>query len=609
MSISTVSAGSSVWTNQFSPDKVMPQSDNLYVGTTAGQTRYAFLAFPSGWGLGDTIMSAKLRLRTGRVWPAGSYTLKVRLISEPWSNNITWSTQPIVGSTEITSVKSNPQSSVWEVDVSTLVQQAATGAPWYGLRLEVTPLSLTATFQSALGLYPPQLEVEATRPPEQPSSLRPGLSGFSSTISQQFPLLTYVFKDLGGNWDQAAHQIQIADSEAKLLANTPDFDTGELATTIPQYISNSGSWTGIPDGASRYWRVRAKDGDGLWSVWSATARMTRAVYGNLAWSPSAPTGITEGSPTFSWALTGRSQTFYRLTVTSPNTSTQQALYDTGKVHSSATTVNIPFGVISKTDWTYKITLRVWDTLPREAIPGDPGYLELSTGNLPVTFSSSVASPTSLTFTGSLLLPVANLSWSQTPAPAYYQLLRSEDGGNSYVYVKESPAIELQDSPGSYSWDDNEAPTNKNIRVRLVAVNSAGVQSVGVTANGSVNRIAPVLFSPDSTLPVIFLNPERSFTFGDAQGVHEPLVGNPVLVTQRLGGHRGSLSGRITDHLGIPAEIQFQNFLKHREMTGSTVLVGIANRTFKAFAYNFNYDILTSNEGVSYWCSIDWMEIL
>ena len=40
MSLATVVAGSSVWTNQFSPDKVMPQSDNLYVGTTAGQTRY-----------------------------------------------------------------------------------------------------------------------------------------------------------------------------------------------------------------------------------------------------------------------------------------------------------------------------------------------------------------------------------------------------------------------------------------------------------------------------------------------------------------------------------------------------------------------------------------
>ena len=512
-----------------------------------------------------------------------------------------------MGTTELTFTKVNPQGLVWEADVTTLIQQVAAGAPWYGLRLETIPFATSTTFQSTLGLYPPQLVVESTKPPEQPSALRPGLSG-TGYISQQFPLLTYVFKDVGGNMDQVAQQIQISDLQSELTNNTPDFDTGEIATQIPQYASDSGAWTGIPDGAVRYWRVRAKDGDGLWSVWSDPVPIRRSNYGVLAWSPSAPTAITEGSPSFSWSLTGKTQAFYQLIVTSPDSTTQEPLFDTGKVFSTATTVNVPFGVIKRVDWRYKITLRVWDTVYREAIPGDPGYLEMSTADLSVAFSSSVTSPSSLAFDGDLLLPVANLTWTQSTPPAYYQLLRSEDGGVTYTYIKEAPAVELNVGGTNYAWDDNEAPTNKNIHVKVVAVNSSGVQSLGADVTGNIRRICPVLFAPDSTLPVLFLNPDRSFTFGDIQGVHEPLDGDPVLVTQRLGHHKGTMSGRVTSDLGIDAEDQFQNFLKHREMTGAPVLVGIANRTFKAFAYNFQYDIITNSEGISYWCSYDWMEI-
>ena len=615
MSLATVVAGSSVWVNEFSPDKVMPQSDNLYVGTTAGQTRYAYVAFPTAWAPGSTIMTAKLQLRAGRVWPAATYTLKVRTVTAPWSNSISWANRPTVGVTELTFTKTNPQGLVWEADVTTLIQQVAAGAPWYGLRLETTPFALSTTFQSNLGLYPPQLIVNSTKPPEQPSSLRPGMS-VGAAISQQYPPLTYVFKDLGGNMDQVAHQIQIADSKAKLVANTPDWDSGEVATTIPLFDTSltystatpTTTWGGLANLSTRYWRVRAKDGDGLWSVWSTEATMLRNTYGVLAWSPSAPTAITEGSPSFSWTLTGKTQTFYQLVLTSPDSPTQEPLYDTGRQYSTNQTVNIPFGIVKRADWRYKVTLRVWDTVNREAIPGDPGYLELSTGDLPVNFNASVPSPTGLAMTGDLLLPVANLSWTQSTPPAYYQLLRSEDGGNSYVYVKEAPAASLNVGGTNYEWDDNQAPTNKNIKIRVVAVDSSGVQSAGPIADGRIRRVAPVLFAPDSTLPVIFLNPERSFTFGDIQGVHEPIAGDPVLVTQRLGHHKGSMSGRVTSDLGIDAEEQFQNFLKHREMSGAPVLVGIANRTFKAFAYNFQYDIITNSEGISYWCSYDWMEV-
>jgi hypothetical protein len=297
-----------------------------------------------------------------------------------------------------------------------------------------------------------------------------------------------------------------------------------------------------------------------------------------------------------------------LWITSPQAPTQDPIFDTGKVFSSATTVNVPFGVIKDASWTYRIHLRVWDTVYREAISGDPGFVEIETGDLPVTFSGAVSSPTGLTFGTDLLLPTAELSWTHSAAPAYYQLLRSDNGGITYQYIKEAIGSSLNVGGTNYEWNDNTAPTNKNVKFRVVAVNGSGVQSAGPIADGAIRRVAPVLMAPDSTLPVLFLNPDRSMAFGDVQGVHEVLDGPPVLVTQKLGRHRGSLSGRMTDDLGFTAEEQLANFLAHREMTGAEVLVGIANRTFRAFAYNFNYDIITDSEGVTYFGSFDWMEI-
>lgn len=600
-----VAGSSSAWVDEFNPNKVMPQSDTLYVGTTAGQTRYGYVSFPTAWVPGATIISATLRMRGAAGFPTGNYTAKIRAITSAWSNNITYALRPTVGTTETTGAKTDPANQFWDVDVTSIIQAAANGAPWYGLRIEITPFAAMGRVKSTVDpTYGPRLIVEYSKPPDQPTGLKPSTG---RAISQQKPLLTYVFNDPAGGDNQIAQQVQISDTQAELIANTPDFDSGEVATTIPQYDSASGAWTGIPDLATRYWRVRAKDSDGLWSVWSDPVPFRRDALGVVAFDGGAPTGITEGSPTFSWTFT-ETQTAYRVLVTSPNSDTGEPVYDSGIIAGTATSHNVPFGKIKYANWNYVVEIRVYDNVAREAIPGDPGYATVSAGPIPVVFSGAVASPTSFGMVQNLLIPSADLEWEQASTPAYYQLLRSMDGGDTWEYIKESIGVDRLVSGTSYQWNDNEVPQYENIWWRLVAVNSSGVQSAGAIATGNVRRVCPALYFPDNSRPVLFLNPQRSMGFQDLQGVHQPLDGPPVLVTQRLGKQSGNMRGRLTNDLGISADEQLESFLYHRLVSGAEVRVAVANRTFRAFAYNFQYDILTDASGITYDASFDWMEI-
>jgi hypothetical protein len=88
-----------------------------------------------------------------------------------------------------------------------------------------------------------------------------------------------------------------------------------------------------------------------------------------------------------------------------------------------------------------------------------------------------------------------------------------------------------------------------------------------------------------------------------------MVGPPVLITQRVGGQGGTVSGRFVDGTptGYTAKQMKQSFLALEKDSGQKVIVGIADETIVARAYDFNIDTIVDSNGVTYQASFSWIE--
>ena len=610
----TVKNAVDTWTDQVRATKVIPQSTRLALRTGGAGNAYGWIYFTLPFPRKVRIISAYLNLYSPAAI-AGSYTVTARRASSKWSvNKIRYGAQPNVtgdanGFLARTGAAAN---TVWAIPVTTMMQEVADGAAWYGFRITGSTSALTKwhASESTSGAYRPTLTVTWTTAPDEPDDLVPSQG---RAVSVQYPLMTYDFSDPNGEADQASQQIQFAATDTALLANTPAWDSGEVPTTAPQFASGATygtatpttTWPGIAVDQVVWWRVRVKDLAGNWSVWSDPESFTRKALG-VADIVSA--SITEGSPALTLSYTGGGTPLHMRVMVYKTTAPNDMIWDSGMTPWD-TAVQIPFGVIDNKDATYRVQLRVWDSILRVATVGNPAYAEVIEDKA-VVFSGGVASVTSIAVASDPILPIGHLTWNHAGAPTHFQILRSVDGGTTWNYIGEVEADDALVSGTSYKWDDTSPPAYQSVQWAVVAV-IGGAQSNMVTVTGNIRRLTTFLFRTDGTSVVGFLNVGRSMGFDDTHGIHEPLAGPAVLVTQKLGLRRGSVSGRLVDEIGIAgmtAKSMLASFKSMRKSVGETLFLAYGDETLKVNAYNFNYDVLTDASGVSYIASFDFIEV-
>lgn len=372
-------------------------------------------------------------------------------------------------------------------------------------------------------------------------------------------------------------------------------------------------WPGLVDAAGTWWRVKVKDGAGLWSLWSDAVQFRRLTKGVL--TITSPTGgaFYDLSPTVTWTFTGRTQRAYQVAVSRAD-DPGDWIWDSGKITSTATSVNIPFGVFEDLEAAYIFRVFVWDTEDREATPDDTMYVAASTASSTIQYDPADAKVVNLAVVTDPLYPHATLTWDRSGAvlPIGYVIQRSIDGGATWKAIDEDVPEDLLVSGVQYTYKDFGPPTYTALtwRVIPIAASNGRMTSGNPTVSGQVRRLAPFLCRPNGTDIVCFLNPKRRREFDDLQELVTTIGGKVVLVTQRLGKRRGEVGGRLTGEAitGVTADVMLARFLRLRRDSGQTMFVSIANETIKCVAWNFQYEPLTDASGITYEASFEWAEL-
>lgn len=596
------------WVRQDAQTRSYSTGSRLQVQTASGNNRYAFLFFTRPWPTGSTIISAKLRLWQSTSL-ATSATLTAQRVASKWSvNRLNYGNMPTVIAGTATQTKAtSPSGTMWELDVLPLLQAVADGGVWYGFRIATNSATLQKLYstQSSPGATRPQLEVTWSMPPDQPDGLSPS-NGRSVSIAK--PVLRSQFRDPDGENTMISTQVQI-DALGDFTTGI-DFDSGEVAATYPQLDLNATAYAGIAAGAITTWRTRHKDSAGVWSPWSLPATFARTNDGVLTiTNPSSgdPT-IKDGSPTISWTFTGTTQRAYQVII-SPSSDPNNWVWDSGKITSTLTTIAIPFGNIKDASLTYRVTVRIWDTVDREETPGDPVYVE-ATRDVTIAYDAAVAPVTGLNASSDPLFPIMNLTWSRSAVPTNWQIQRSDDAGATWDYVAEYTGAELSTGGTNYAAKDTTAAPYTSYQWRVLAVNATQSAS-NPTVSGEVRRLAPFLMRTDGTDVVLFMNPKRSKQNMDVQEVFTTLGDAPAfVVTQKLGGKAGHVEGELVDNVvsGLTAKGMSASLDRIRLDSGVPMILSVLNEQKVVVPYNINCDGVSVPSGIYYVASFDYVEV-
>lgn len=608
----TVRAPSDNYANQERPNNHYPGSAHLWVSARSSAHKRVFFMPTKPFPLGVTILSAKLYVRQ-EVNFSGEVSISAHRITSPWQNNtLTWNKQPsVTGGTTVTKT-SSAKGTWWVWDVTASVQTVANGAaPWYGFSLRSTSANDRVFYSSnaAHSGNRPYMEIEWATYPDEPERLNPTGGLY---VEDPTPTVTFTYNDPGGNDSLVGVQVQIGSTESITNAGTAEWDSGEVATSEPLLDTGDAGYPGLAAGATAWWRVRVKDDSGLWSPWADAVQFGYAPKGTItSFELDGETGgIYSASPSVSWTFSGTQRAFQLFV--SRESDVSNILWTSGKLTSTATAMGIPFGVIDKDDDDlWHIELRVYDDKNRVATPGNAVYVTAVMSDLNILYYAEPSPVTTINAVSDMFKPVAHLHWTATgTTPDMWEIQRSEDDGVTWDIVDEEGGILLVDGDG-YSYDDGTAPQYKSIRYRVMAVMGMLHGQPSITSGSmQIRRFSTFLSRPKGVDPVMFLNTERTREHLDVQDLIEVMSGPPVLITQRLGGEGGSVTGVFADGVlqGVTAKMMKSRFMSMRAQPGTPLVLYIGDEALTVAAYNMQIDSRVKNGTILYVASFDWVKL-
>lgn len=601
----TVHNAADAYVAQDTPNKNFGQQPRMQVRNETGNNKYGYIFFNRPFPRSVRILEAKLRLYTHGN-QTGSFTLTARRVLAKWgANQIKWTNDPgVTGATASLTRTGAQAESVWELDVTTIMQDVANGAAWYGLRLDTTTASKTGIFrasQAAKGGTRPELYVRWTEAPSTPTSLNP--SG-ARKVATQKPVLSYDFSDPNGEGDLAKTQVQIASDAA---GTTIIYDSGLQLTDLPQWDLSPTAYAGLPlDGTSNWWRVRCQDEEGNTSGYSTWVEMKYAAKGAVGIT--LPTGgvYTEGSPAVTWTFTGATQKSYQVWI-SKTSAPNDWIWDSGKITSTDLSSAIPFGIISNSALSYRIGVRIWDTQDRVGSAASPAYSEsyvdvtyAEGGTTGVTSPNAVSDP---------VKPNITITWIRATPASEYQIFRKRSTGTQWFFLDRISEANANIGGTNYSWTDFGVDWYKPYDYKIIAV-SGNTGSPGATTQAQAHKLAPFLMRTDGTDVVCFMNPDRSRESRSIQEMHQRMQGPPIVVTQSLGGYTGHVKGLLVDNwpAGYTAEQMRDSFVAIMQDAGVTMRLSYADVTLNVVPFNMTWDSFVDGDGLYYEAEFDWVQV-
>lgn len=555
---------------------------------------------------GATILSAKLVMFSVDNYTSGSVQIQVGQLAERRDfDRMTWNDRPdLLTGTSVSVTKNNPTALTrWEWDITDFAQALSDGAPNYGLRIRSYGTERVRFFSVDAGAvdYRPFMTFEWADNPDAPSVLSPSAN---RAVSIAKPVLRCDFTDVSGDTSLAAIQVQIHTSNTW---TSPSWDSGEVATTVPELDLNTTSYPGITAGTSRWWRVRVKDGAGLWSAWSDGAQFSRVAKPTVSITYPTDGGTTEQpSPIITWTTTN--QVAYHVAVYTaegavPDGST--VLYSSGKIAStSARTHEVPVGVLAQDDEDYVVRVRVWDNVARESTPGDPVFIQ-DVHTTTFDRDGSLTPVTALVGTPTLDEVGMTLTWSRSTTPGEFAIIR--DGR---VVTTLAPA-DVSTGGTAYAWTDYRATPRRPHVWEVAPVVNGDAGKGGPTVTDTLEPEGVWLVHRQSGDRVRFENEDLgSWSMPEQSTSHTPLGGRrPVLITQGMGGYHGTITGSLLDERDGPtAQEKRDVLLELKANPGRTHWLVLQDQNIPVTTWNISVTPAPVGDDVGFVASFEFAQV-
>lgn len=334
-------------------------------------------------GLGAQVLEAKLLLYKAEPWSAGTHVLTLQPIDAAWDASIaTWANQPALraGTLAASVPGAGADEDLVEIDVTTLVAASvsaddASGTRWHGVHISKNTTG-EDKFYSAFAApdVRPKLRIKWNTPPDAPSDLLPN---GGRRVSEVRPELVWRFHDPDANDTLTSGQVQIDDADD---FETPTYDSGKVTMTAPRFDLNApptgaAAVSDLPVNTIRYWRAKQWDSHNLESDWSAAASFQVVLKGTFSLLSPSSSSVTSPTPAISWSLTGATQAQYQVLIERLVAGVWTTHWDQGWTIGVVTSVTVPDAYRLVEGESYRVTVRVKDTIEREDMAGDRSHME------------------------------------------------------------------------------------------------------------------------------------------------------------------------------------------------------------------------------------------
>lgn len=331
--------------------------------------------------------------------------------------------------------------------------------------------------------------------------------------------------------------------------------------------------------------------------WTGTANASTSVHRGRPY-------VNDPTPPIMWTFTGQTQRAYEVLLSTPETPAKY-IWRSGRITSTATAVTIPKKKITQIGKTYRLKVRIFDTIDRRAVPDDPIYVEVSR-DFQFDYSTTVSTVTGLAASPDAYRPQMLLTWSRATAPDYFVILR-----NGKV-IDEVEPTEVFTSGTSYSYIDDEARPRRS-HTWSVASKVNGVMSTSnPTVTGTVKLVTTTLSTLKDVYEIFLFNPDVAAAKTEASEVHY-ILGNaaPILITQSARGYEGTVTGVIADDQvpGLTTDAQLDALQYFKENPGKTLKLVWVDKSLRVVVYNVTDTPLPYPNGkIDYLVSFDFFQV-
>lgn len=519
---------------------------NAWVQVKSGERR-GFVWPPMPTIAGRTVLAASL---VGRVGPGHvGQTYTAAPVTARWSpGRVTWANQPAVNlaAAVTTTVAALPDGGLVEFDLTAMAAAVAAGTPWFGVRITTGSTTAGQVFYATDSGRPAwEFNVTLSDLVDQPSNLRPD----AGAVSTARPVLAWDPVDLGGvSTEQAQIRVQV---DTPAIGGepddvTPDFDTGWVSATEPQYdLAASAHTPPTTDTRATYWRVWTKDLAGTESEPSDWASYTTAALPTLV--VDSPVGaFGDPSPTLLAHLTGGTVSTWKARVTGPDRSDVRA--ETG-TQSGAIAWQIPERNkdqrrVLREDEAGWIHLRVWDDVDRAVAVGQNPYVEEW---IPAEYDEDlgVGAPSWLSISSPGDDPRLRWTWHRTEAADAW-LLKADGVTLARLDAEDVTVV----GAGTYTYTDNGLVAPLRPQHLTVHAVEGSASSVGTTYYHDGHTVEGLWLLPDGIDPILCDGTAvGDFAGSDRSATYTPLSGPDVEIVYDWNGITGAFTGSVDNRDG------------------------------------------------------------